>query len=73
MSSRKSKLSLASLLPTASQSSASSKRLTPPAPAPARPVLGEDEAIIGRYRTRDLILAYMNALTAGDTESMVAI
>ena len=27
----------------------------------------------GRYRTRDLILAYMNALTAGDTESQVAV
>ena len=24
------------------------------------------------YRTRDLILAYMNALSAGDTESVVA-
>ncbi len=27
----------------------------------------------GCYRTRDLILAYMNALAAGDTESVVAI
>ncbi len=33
----------------------------------------EDKAVFGRYRTRDLILAYMNALSAGDTETMVAI
>ena len=33
----------------------------------------EDEAAFGRYRTRDLILAYMNALSAGDTESVVAV
>ena len=33
----------------------------------------EDEAAFGRYRTRDLIMAYMNALTAGDTETQVAI
>ena len=33
----------------------------------------EDEAACGRYRTRDLILAYMNALSAGDTETMVAV
>ena len=32
----------------------------------------EDEATFGKYRTRDLILAYMNALNAGDTESVVA-
>ena len=32
----------------------------------------EDEAAFGRYRTRDLILAYMNALTAGDTETVVS-
>ena len=32
----------------------------------------EDEAQFGRYRTRDLILAYMNALAAGDTETVVA-
>ena len=25
----------------------------------------------GAYRTRDLILAYMNALDAGDTETVV--
>ena len=31
----------------------------------------EDEARFGRYRTRDLILAYMNALGAGDTETVV--
>ncbi len=33
----------------------------------------EDEAAFGKYRTRDLILAYMNALNAGDTESVVAV
>ena len=27
----------------------------------------------GRYRTKDLILAYMNALAAGDAESAVAL
>ena len=32
----------------------------------------EDEAKFGTYRTRDLILAYMNALDAGDTETVVA-
>ena len=32
----------------------------------------EDEAQLGRYRTRDLILAYMNALAAGDTETVVS-
>lgn len=34
----------------------------------------EDEAEFGgRYRTRDLVMAYMNALSAGDTESVVAV
>ena len=33
----------------------------------------EDEAAFGRYRTRDLVLAYMNALSAGDTETVVAV
>ncbi len=33
----------------------------------------QDKAQFGRYRTRDLILAYMNALAAGDTESAVAV
>ena len=33
----------------------------------------EDKAAFGHYRTRDLILAYMNALSAGDTETQVAI
>ena len=32
-----------------------------------------DEAQFGRYRTRDLILAYMNALAAGDVETVVAV
>ena len=33
----------------------------------------EDEAAFGRYRTRDLILAYMNALAAGDATTVVAV
>ena len=33
----------------------------------------EDEAAFGHYRTRDLILAYMNALSAGDAETEVAL
>ena len=32
----------------------------------------EDEAEFATYRTRDLILAYMNALAAGDTETVVS-
>ena len=32
-----------------------------------------DEAAFGTYRTRDMTLAYMNALTAGDTETKVAV
>ena len=31
----------------------------------------QDEAAFNRYRTRDLIRAYMNALQAGDTETVV--
>ena len=33
----------------------------------------EDEAACGTYRTRDMTLAYMNALAAGDTETRVAV
>ena len=33
----------------------------------------QDESSFGRYRTRDLILAYMNALAAGDTETNVSV
>ena len=33
----------------------------------------EDVKQFGRYRTRDMVLAYMNALAAGDTESTVAV
>ena len=33
----------------------------------------QDEARFGSYRTRDLILAYMNALAAGDTGTKVAL
>ena len=32
----------------------------------------DDEAAFGTYRTRDMTLAYMNALAAGDTETRVA-
>ena len=33
----------------------------------------QDEAAFGSYRTKDMILAYMNALAAGDTETVVAV
>ncbi len=33
----------------------------------------QDEAACGTYRTREMILAYMNALAAGDTETKVAV
>ena len=33
----------------------------------------EDEAAFGKYRTRDMTLAYMNALAAGDVEVRVAV
>ena len=33
----------------------------------------KDEAAFGTYRTRDMTLAYMNALAAGDTEAVVAV
>lgn len=33
----------------------------------------EDEGEFGHYRTKDLVLAYMNALAAGDTETVVAV
>ena len=33
----------------------------------------EDEAAFGKYRTRAMTLAYMNALAAGDTETRVAV
>ena len=32
----------------------------------------EDEAEFGRYRTSEMIIAYMNALTAGDTDVVVS-
>ena len=35
-------------------------------------VCRQDEAAFGKYRTRDLILAYMNPLDAGDTETLVS-
>ena len=33
----------------------------------------EDEAAFGSFRTRDLVLAYMNALAAGDTGTVMAV
>ena len=33
----------------------------------------EDEKAFGHYRTKSMILAYMNALAAGDTETRVAV
>ena len=33
----------------------------------------QDEEEFGTYRTRDLVLAYMNALDAGDTETVVSV
>ena len=33
----------------------------------------QDEAAFGSYRTRDLVLAYMNALDVGDTETVVSV
>ena len=33
----------------------------------------EDEAQFGKFRTRELVLAYMNALSAADTETVVAL
>ncbi len=33
----------------------------------------QDEAAFGRYRTKEMVLAYMNALAAGDTETWVAV
>ena len=33
----------------------------------------QDQAAFGRYRTRELVLAYMNALAAGDSETVVAV
>ena len=33
----------------------------------------QDEAQFNRYRTKDLVLGYMNALAAGDTETVLAL
>ncbi|MCY3680072.1 MAG: hypothetical protein OXH16_01650 [Gemmatimonadetes bacterium] len=33
----------------------------------------KDEATFGKYRTRDMTLAYMNALAVGDTETVVEV
>ncbi len=33
----------------------------------------DEKAFGGSYRTRDLILAYMNALDAGDTDTTVVV
>jgi hypothetical protein len=36
-------------------------------------VRAQDEAAFGRYRTRELVLAYMHAIAGGDTASVVAL
>ena len=33
----------------------------------------QGEAVFGSFRTRDVVLAYMNALDAGDTETVVSV
>ena len=33
----------------------------------------QDEAAYGTFRTHDLIIAYMNALAVGDTDTVVAL
>ena len=33
----------------------------------------QDEAAFGLYRTKDMILAYMNALEDGETETLVVV
>ena len=33
----------------------------------------DEDGVRFRYRTRDLVLAYMNALDAGDTETVVSV
>ena len=33
----------------------------------------QDEREFGRYRTREMVLGYMNALAAGDTRTVVAV
>lgn len=33
----------------------------------------QDEAQFNRYRTKDLVLGYMNALAAGDTQTVLAL
>ena len=33
----------------------------------------QDVAAFGKYRTKEMVLAYMNALAAGDTEEVVAL
>ncbi len=33
----------------------------------------QDEATFGRYRTRELVLGYMNALAAGDTQTVLSL
>jgi len=36
-------------------------------------VRAADEGTFGRYRTRELVLGYMNALAAGDIDSVLAV
>ena len=33
----------------------------------------EDEVAFGRYRTKEMVLAYMRALDAGDADTRVAV
>lgn len=33
----------------------------------------QDQRAFGRFRTRDLVLGYMNALAAGDTTTVLAL
>ncbi len=33
----------------------------------------QDVAAFGKYRTKEMVLAYMSALAAGDTETVVAL
>ena len=40
---------------------------------PTRPAALVHQAAFGCFRTEDMILAYMNALAAGDTETNVAV
>lgn len=36
-------------------------------------VCEQDEAVFGRYRTKELVLGYMNALAAGDMDTVLVL